>query len=130
MLCIFPASLKGAVDILFPNRTCVISLLPQSTPHSKCNVGVKGDICLDEVRVGRVIETGDGNASNTNDPFSCVRKLKILAAMGGIHRTHCWCLAKRTSLEQQGCQMAANASSRLDMCQTPQQTAEINASHS
>ena len=32
--------------------------------------------------------------------------------------------------KQQGCQMAESASSRLDMCQTPQQTAEMNASHS
>ena len=50
--CIFPAPLKcgkGAVAIiLFPNRTCIISLFPQSTPLSKCNVGVKGDICLDK----------------------------------------------------------------------------------
>ena len=38
-----------------------------------------------------------------------------------------WHPSKRASLEQFGHEMAATATPRLDKCQTPQQTAEVNA---
>ena len=50
--------------------------------------------------------------------------------MARIQAAEICCPSKRASLEQCGQQMAATATPRLDMCQGPQQTAEVNLCHS
>ena len=53
------------------------------------------------------------------------KQLKSLPACVAI-----CCPSKRASLEKLGHWMAARATPSLDMCQTPQQTAEVNSCHS